>query len=450
MLTDVIVAPATSPGQSAIAVVRVSGRGAHEVAASVLDPFDAQPARKARKSRVVHPNDGEILDEAVYVSYSGPSSYTGEDMVEISTHGGLLVPGEVLAALMAAGAREALPGEFTRRALLNGKLDLLQAEAVGDLVSATTPVQRRAALGQLGRRLSAKIGELREQVLELETLCCYEIDFPEEDSGPIRPERIGEAIENVRRSLAELLATSEAGERLKEGALCVIAGRPNVGKSTLFNALLGADRAIVTETPGTTRDAIEAPAVFDGFPFRLVDTAGLRDASETIERLGVEVSHRYLAKADLVLFCFDATAEETSEGVDFVRDLDKPYLVVRTKTDLLDQKIQPESIVGSVSVSARTGDGLSILRDEIVRSVFAVLGSTKGLDPVVTRARQRIALEAALSEVGQFGLARASGIETVVAATHLRAAVTALEEIVGLVTPEDVLDRVFSTFCVGK
>ena len=420
------------------------------MAASVLKPFDTEPPRTARKSRVVHPTDGEMLDEAVYVLYCGPQSYTGEDMVEISTHGGLLVPGEVMAALLTAGAREAMPGEFTRRALLNGKLDLLQAEAVGDLVAATTPVQRRTALGQLERGLSTKIETLRGQVLELETLCCYEIDFPEEDSGPISPERISDAIEVVRGSLSELLASADAGERLRDGALCVIAGRPNVGKSTLFNALLGAERAIVTETPGTTRDAIEAPATFDGFPFRLVDTAGLGDTTEAVERLGVEVSRRYLAKADIVLHCLDASLEQTAAASDIIGDLDKPYLVVRTKTDLLGADDQPEFRRGSVNVSALTGAGLAELRSKLVSSMFTALGSTMGREPVVTRARQRVALEIAFAELGEFGSARALGVETAVAATHLRAAVTALETVVGLVTPEDVLNQVFSGFCVGK
>jgi tRNA modification GTPase len=445
MLTDVIAAPATPLGQSAIAVVRLSGRGVHQVAASVLQPFQTEPARTARKSRIVHPTDGELLDEVVYVSYSGPQSYTGEDMVEISTHGGLLVPGEVFAALLRAGAREALPGEFTRRALLNGKIDLLQAEAVGDLVAATTPVQRRAALGQLDRALSAKITDLREQVLELETLCCYEIDFPEEDGGPVAPEKIAAAIERVRGSLTALLATADAGERLIDGALCVIAGQPNVGKSTLFNALLGSDRAIVTDTPGTTRDAIEAPATFDGYPFRLVDTAGLRDIAGAVERLGVEVSRRYLDKADIVLHCSEASSE-IADATDFVQGLGKPFLVVRTKTDLCE----PGPALGGVNVSALTGEGLSELRAELVKAMFTVHGSAMGNVPIITRSRHRLALETALSEMDDFGSTRAAGVETAVAATHLRAAVSALEGVVGVVTPEDVLNQVFSTFCVGK
>jgi tRNA modification GTPase len=396
-------------------------------------------------SRIVRPTDGELLDEVLYVSYDSPHSYTGENMVEISTHGGLLVPLEVFAALLRAGAREALPGEFTRRALLNGKLDLLQAEAVGDLVAATTPVQRKAALGQLDRSLSAKLATLREQIVELETLCCYEIDFPEEDSGPVDPERIAAAIDNVQESLSALLATADAGERLREGALCVIAGNPNVGKSTLFNALLGSDRAIVTETPGTTRDAIEAPATFDGYPFRLVDTAGLRDAAEMVERIGVEFSRRYLARSDIVLFCSEASSER-AELPGFILSLDKPCLVVRTKTDLFEPRSAPDGI----GVSALNGSGLSELRGKLVEAMFTVGGSTVIDEPIITRPRHRVALETALSEVEKFGSTRASGIETAVAATHLRAAVTALESVVGVVTPEDVLNQVFATFCVGK
>ncbi len=445
MLTDVIAAPATPLGQSAIAVVRLSGRGAHEVAASVLNPFETQPARHAHRSRIVRPSDGELLDEVVYVSYDGPHSYTGQDMVEISTHGGLLVPREVLAALLKAGAREALPGEFTRRAVLNGKLDLLQAEAVGDLVAATTPVQRKAALGHLDKSLSVKLATLRDQVLELETLCCYEIDFPEEDGGPIDPKRIEAAIERVSDALSGLLATAATGERLRDGALCVIAGAPNVGKSTLFNALLGSDRAIVTDKPGTTRDAIEASANVDGYPFRLVDTAGLRDTSETVERIGVEFSHRYLAKSDIVLYCSEASEEKTAVP-DAIHNSSKPFLIVRTKTDLFGHQASPDG----VGVSALTGDGLAELRAELVEAMFAASSTEMNDEPMISRPRHRVALETALAEVGQFKTARASGVETAVAATHLLAAVTSLESVVGVVTPEDVLNQVFATFCVGK
>jgi tRNA modification GTPase len=230
VFSDVIAAIATPPGRSAIALVRVSGRGAHEVAGRVLQPFAVTPARQARRARVLHPVSRDILDDVLYLVYDAPASYTGEDLVEITTHGGLLAPVEVLGALLTAGARTALPGEFTRRALLNGKLDLLQAEATADLIDATSPAQRRAALSQMDRGLSQRISALRDQVLDLEVLISYEIDFPEEDSGPIPPERIDAATNGVAGALERLLQTAGEGERLREGAVVVIAGRPNTGK----------------------------------------------------------------------------------------------------------------------------------------------------------------------------------------------------------------------------
>lgn len=450
MLSDVIAALATPPGRSAIALIRLSGRGAHEVAAAILPSFCAEPVRVARLSKAVHPTRGELLDEVLYVAYRAPSSYTGEDAVEISTHGGLLVPAEVLGALIAAGARIAEPGEFTRRALANGKLDLLQAEAVADLIEATAPAQRRAALSQLDSGLSGRIGQLRDQVLELEALVCYEIDFPEEDSGPVPPQRIEAATSSLQAALDSLIGTATEGERLREGALAVIAGRPNAGKSSLFNAVLARERAIVTEIPGTTRDAIEAPATCDGFPFRVIDTAGLRESTETVERIGIEVSRRYLAGADIVLFCVEAGREPTAEEQSFIGEQTAPVLVVRTKADLVGDGGRCEAVKGEVFVSARTGEGLPELRRALAECVFSKLVARGDVEPVVTRERHRVALARAYDEVVAFAAARASHVETAVAATHLRAAVTALEDVIGVVTTDNVLDRVFATFCVGK
>jgi tRNA modification GTPase len=445
MLTDVIAALATPPGRSAIALIRISGTGAHDVASSVLTSFTVDPPRLARLSPAVHPATGELLDEVLYLAYRAPTSYTGEDMVEVSTHGGLLVPAEVLGALVTAGSRQAAPGEFTRRALGNGKIDLLQAEAVGDLVGATAPAQRRAALAQLDRGLSSRIDQLRAQVLGLESLCCYEIDFPEEDSGPVPPERIAMAIAEVRQSLLSLLATATEGERLQEGAICVIAGRPNVGKSSLFNALLGRERAIVTDLPGTTRDAIEAHATCGGFPFRLIDTAGLRSSKDEVERLGVEVSHRYLASADVVLLCIEVGEEMSEEERRFVSETHAPAILVRTKADLLGEETR-----SGVYVSTLDGSGLEQLRQRLAEVAFSALGSRSDVEPLVTRERHRLALEKARNELDAFQDARTAGLDGVVAATHLRSAVNALDDIIGVVSTEDVLDRVFATFCVGK
>src|SRR6266849_6248595 len=443
MLSDPIVALATPPGRSAVALIRLSGRGAFDVAARALRPFHPDPPRTVRRVKVVHPATGAPVDDALAACFRAPRSYTGEDLVELSTHGGLLIPAAAVAALVAAGARPARPGEFTRRAVLNGKLDLLQAEATADLIDAGSPAQARRALHQLDSGLSTRLGGLRTELLELEALIAYEIDFPEEDEGPVAPERVERAWRTARDRIARLLDTAPEGERLREGALLVIAGRPNVGKSSLFNALLGTERAIVTEIPGTTRDAVEAHAVLEGFPFRLVDTAGLRESDDRVERLGIEVSRKYLAAADLVLFCRDAGCDmRDTESQGFLASCRAPVVEVMTKIDLTDRP------TGGVSVV--TGQGLAELRRKLAEVAFGRLVALGDVEPVVTRARHRGALERALAEVEAFHSARGSGVDAAAAATHLRAAVGALDDLIGVVTPDDVLDRVFATFCVGK
>jgi len=444
MLSDPIVALATPPGRSAVALLRLSGRGVFAIAQRALFPWRPDPPRTVFRARLSAPG-GAPIDDVLAVAFPGPHSYTGEDVVEISTHGGLLTPAEALAALTAAGARPAEAGEFTRRAVLNGKMDLLQAEATADLIDAGAPAQRRRALSQLDQGLSRRLESLRGQILELEGLTAYEIDFPEEDDGPVAPERVVTAWTGVRERVAELLGTAGEGERLREGALLVIAGPPNAGKSTLFNALLGSERAIVTEVPGTTRDAIEAPAVIAGFPFRLVDTAGLRDTEDRIEKLGIEVSRKYLGAADLVLYCEEgAGSREPSQSL---QDLcAAPVVLVHTKSDLA----RGASPTSRLAVSAVTGAGLADLKAELARVAFGKLIALGDVEPVVTRARHRQALETALRELDLFKEARDGGVEAVAAATHLRAATLALDALIGAVTPDDVLDRVFSSFCVGK
>ena len=430
MLSDPIVALATPPGRSAVALLRLSGRGAFAIAGQCLSPWRDDSPRTVFRARLATPA-GVPVDDVLAAIFPAPNSYTGEDLVEISTHGGLLAPAEAIAALVAAGARPAEPGEFTRRAVLHGKMNLLQAEATADLIDASAPAQRRRALAQLDQGLSRRLEALRSEILELEGLTAYEIDFPEEDDGPVAPERVMKAWEGVRERVAALLGTAAEGERLREGALLVIAGPPNAGKSTLFNALLGSERAIVTEIPGTTRDAIEAPAVIAGFPFRLVDTAGLRDAQDRIEKMGIEVSKRYLDAADLILYCGDANGLKHSV----------PVIEVRTKADLRSD---------GIGVSAVTGFGMKELKARLAEVAFSKLIALGDVEPVVTRARHRQALETALRELDLFKESRVSGVEAVAAATHLRAATGALDSLIGAVTPDHVLDRVFSSFCVGK
>ena len=449
MLSDPIVALATPPGRSAVALIRLSGRGAFDVAARALRPFQPDPPRTVHRVQVVHPATGAPVDDALAACFRAPRSYTGEDLVELSTHGGLLVPAAAVAALVAAGARPARPGEFTRRAVLNGKLDLLQAEATADLIDAGSPAQARRALHQLDRGLSTRLGELRTELLELEALIAYEIDFPEEDEGPVAPDRVERAWRAARDRITRLLDTAPEGERLREGALLVIAGRPNVGKSSLFNALLGTERAIVTEIPGTTRDAVEAHAVLEGFPFRLVDTAGLRESDDRVERLGIEVSRKYLAAADLVLFCRDAGCEtRDTQSQEFLASCRAPVVEVMTKIDLTGRPTSRSP--DGLNVSVVTGEGLAELRRKLAEVAFGRLVALGDVEPVVTRARHRGALERALAEVEAFHSARGSGVDAAAAATHLRAAVGALDDLIGVVTPDDVLDRVFASFCVGK
>jgi tRNA modification GTPase len=446
MLSDPIVALATPPGRGALALIRLSGRGAFDVAARVLHPFHAEPPRTVFRTRASHPTSGEPLDHVLVACFPGPASYTGEDVVEVSTHGGLLVPAGVVSGFVAAGARPAMPGEFTRRAVLNGKLDLLQAEATADLIDAGAPAQRQRALHQLERGLSQRLEQLRSEILELEALIAYDIDFPEEDEGPVGEARVARAWHLARDQVARLLATAPEAARLREGALVVIAGPPNAGKSSLFNALLGQERAIVTELPGTTRDAIEAHAAIEGFPFRLVDTAGLRDSDDRIERLGIEVSRRYLDAADLVLFCEDRPSPSRAE---FLAGCMAPVVSVQTKVDLSPPSAHPP-ILPTVSVSVVTGAGLAELEQCLVKAAFGGLIALGNVEPVVTRERHRTALQFALNELEAFQSARAQGVDAAATATHLQAAAGALEELIGVVTPDDVLDRVFASFCVGK
>jgi len=452
MLSDPIVALATPPGRSAIALMRLSGRGAFDVAARCLRPFRAVPARTVFRARLLHPDTQEPIDDVLAACYGAPASYTGEDTVEITTHGGFGAPAAALAALLAAGARAAAPGEFTRRALHNGRMDLLQAEATADLIDAGAPAQRRHALHQLERGFSSRLDTLRAGILELEALIAYDIDFPEEDDGPVDPARVAAVWERVRAGVAGLLATAPEGERLRAGALVVIAGPPNAGKSSLFNALLGVERAIVTALPGTTRDAIEADVVIEDFPFRLVDTAGLRERAAVVESLGIEVSRRYLGAADLVLYCEPPRAPAVphfAQGARFLADLTAPVVRVTTKADLEPEPPDegPETVL---RVSAHTGQGLAALRHALASTAFGQLARGGDVEPVVTRARHRAALARALEELDAFSAARRAGVDAAAAATHLRAATGALDDLIGVVAPDDVLDAVFRSFCVGK
>ncbi|HSG82640.1 MAG TPA: tRNA modification GTPase, partial [Gemmatimonadota bacterium] len=350
--------------------------------------------------------------------------------------------------------RVAEAGDFTKRAYLNGKLDLLQAEAILDLVEGRSSAQHRAAIQQLDRGLSRRIEELRAALIECEALLVYEIDFPEEDEAPVPAERVDAAAQDVAGRIERLLETATDGELIREGALTVIAGRPNAGKSSLFNALCGVERVIVTDEPGTTRDAVEAVISLGGFPFRLVDTAGLREAAGEVERMGIEVARRYLAGADVVLFCAEAGRPLSADELRFLEDVGEDRVtLVRTKSDLAAGcEPDPPGALGAsqLAVSTRTGSGLTELRDRLVAFVFAGVQAAGAEAPLVTRGRHARALRGARAELDEFLAARASRLAPEVAATHLRAAAHALEEMLGVIAPDDLLAQVFSQFCIGK
>lgn len=454
---DTIAAIATAPGRGAVAMLRVSGPDTLGILHRVCPALNGAPPapRQQRLLAIHHPETGEPLDRALVSYFRAPYSYTGEETVEISTHGGLLTPQLVLDALLAAGARMAEAGEFTRRALLNGKLDLLQAEAILDLIDGRSPALHRAALHQMERGLSERISALRGAILEVEALVAYSIDFPEEDEPPVPPARVAAAALDVRQRLDALLATAPQGEMLRAGALIVLAGRPNSGKSSLFNALLGVERAIVTELPGTTRDALEAELSLGGYPFRLVDTAGLRETVDRVESMGIEVAHRYLRAAHVVLFCAEAGRPLDPMELDFLAGLPAGRaLLVRTRADeAISPQLGTPTESSEVVVSALTGDGLPALATALLRLAFGTI--LEGPDapsemPIVTRERHARALRLARSELVHFQEAHASGTPMEFAATHLRAAAGALESLIGAVTSDDVLGRVFSDFCVGK
>ncbi len=439
MLSDPIVALATPAGRSAIAVVRLSGEGALAIADRVISSFQPFPPRTATLA-TFRDAAGLPIDRGLYTVFPAPDSYTGDDLVELSCHGGLAVPARLLAALQAAGARPAAPGEFTRRAVLNGKLDLVQAEAVGDLIDATAPAQARVALGQLEGGLSRRLNQLRDALIGVQALLSYSIDFPEEDDGPVPAERIKARMAEVAERIDRLVATAPAGERLREGALVVLAGRPNAGKSSLFNALLGTGRALVTDIPGTTRDAIEAYTDVLGWPVRLVDTAGLWDSPDPIDRLGIEVSRRYLGAADLVVLCIEG--REPATPAELALAAEHPTLLIRTKGDL------PGSAPDAVS--AETGAGLDRLRHDIAARLFDDRVAMGDLEPALTRERHRVALVRAAAALAAARPHLAPGGEAVLASHHVREATTALDELVGAVDIEEVLGRIFSSFCVGK
>lgn len=439
---DTIVAVATAHGRGAVGIVRLSGRDAEAIGRRVVHPWP-RVARRLTRCTLVEPRSGDVLDDGMAVFFPAPTSYTGEAVVEAHVHGGTYVPDVLAAAFVAAGARPALPGEFTERAYLNGKLDLVHAEAIREIIEARTFAAHRAAMAGLSGALARQFNHLRDAALSLEALIAFDIDFPDEDHGPIARDDVERAASALERQLCNAADGTLARKHARDGATVVLAGPPNAGKSSLLNALVGEARAIVSDVPGTTRDAIEVFVDGDPWPVRYVDTAGLRESAAAIERLGMEVSERYLRSADVVLLC--TPGDDPRALQERIRQLTPAEsVVVHTKSDLY--QASPDAM----AVSSVTGDGLAQLRQRVMDAVSARAGGLPRADRVIN-ARQQAAVDTALGEVRAFLTGwRAAELPTPVLGTHLRAAVHALEDLIGVVTPDDVLGRVFSTFCVGK
>lgn len=447
---DTIVAVATARGRGAISIVRVSGAGAEQVSRAVVVPWPGTPRRLTRCS-IRDPRSDRIIDEALAVLFPAPDSYTGETVLEVHGHGGAYVPGAIEAAFVAAGARPALPGEFTERAVLSGKLDLVRAEAVRELIEARTHAAHHAALAAMSGSLTKQYESLREATLAVEALLAFDIDFPEEDHGPLARAAVTRAACALEERLFDVAAGAPAQALARDGATVVLAGPPNAGKSSLLNALVGEERAIVSDEPGTTRDAIEVFVDGDPWALRYVDTAGLRENAGTVERLGIEVSERYLRVADVVVLCAERDDQHDTIRSRIENMTRAEIVATRTKADRSPRTpARATSPAGVVVVSSVTGEGVAELRRRVMAAVSARAGGTPRTDAAIN-ARQQAILETAHREVHQFIDAwQAGDLPTPVAATHLRAAVTALEELVGAIDTEDVLARVFSTFCVGK
>ncbi|MBI4550261.1 MAG: tRNA uridine-5-carboxymethylaminomethyl(34) synthesis GTPase MnmE [Candidatus Omnitrophica bacterium] len=455
---DTVCAISTPVGEGGIGVIRLSGGRALEIADHF---FQTRSGRRLREfpSHTVHfglvkDGRGKVLDEVIGVFYRGPKSYTGEDVVEISAHGGMKVLQEILQALIRAGARQAEPGEFTKRAFLNGRIDLAQAEAVMDLIRAKTELSREQACRQLQGEFSRQVRKLREDLLKIAAHVEAYVDFPEDDLEVYSQPEFLEKLNGASAKISAMLDSYERGAVLKDGVLCVIAGRPNVGKSSLLNALLDRDRAIVTDLPGTTRDALEEQLDIGGLLVRIVDTAGIRQGTEAVEALGVERTRRYLAEAQLVLFMLEAPAGVTAEDLQIFEEIrKKKYILVVNKIDLPGGEDRADLGVFSpearpVYLSVRTKEGLKDLEKRILETAAAERFQSEGV--AVTRVRHKQALEKCREALrkAREGFEKRLSLEFI--AFDLREAMDRLGEIVGEIYTEDLLDVVFREFCIGK
>jgi len=446
-MNDTIAAIATAPGPAGVCIVRISGNEALQVADGLVPLTSHKPSRHERGTffyaDIVHPRTGEKVDDVLILVFRAPRSFTGEDVVEIQGHGGTLPARLLLEAVLAAGARHAEPGEFSKRAFLNGRLDLTQAEAICDFIQAKSERMAHVARAQLDGRLGTHMTALYEAVLAQGADVEHQLDFDEGELSERFVEQTAQAVQKILVELSRVLQSwNTEGHLLREGALVVLSGKPNAGKSSLLNAMLGRNRAIVHHIPGTTRDVIEENALVEGLPIRLVDTAGLRDTADDVEQEGIQRTHALMKQADVNLHVLDATTATPEEVAATPRD--QQSLCLLTKSDLLTDPIKYGD--GVLLVSAKTGEGLA----ELGKAILSNLGVSRdaaGIEIVNQRHAQEITtahgcVERALSLLYTRDL--------VLAANELRVAAEALGRITGRCYSEDLLECIFSRFCVGK
>ncbi len=451
---DTIVALATARGRAALAIVRLSGPDAlHIVASRFSKPNLDEAGSHTAHFGYVLSGEGTQLDQVVVTVFRAPRSATGEDIVEVTCHGGDLAPQLVLRSLMEAGARLAEPGEFTQRAFLNGKLDLTQAEAVADLIHAESRLAHHVSLGQLDGRVANSIDVIRGSLIQTAALIELELDFSEEDVEFADRTELERLLREVENRITELLDSYRLGALVRDGVRVVIGGRPNAGKSTLLNALAERDRAIVSDIPGTTRDEVEAEKEIGGLLFRFVDTAGLRDTADQIEAEGVRRTHQAIKRADALLYVFDVTEGLSAQEATFLAQLaaerpDLPVLRIANKTD-----IQPFESGEAISLSARNSIDdpatLDVLRETLLSAVSANMTSADS-STIVVNQRHHQHLTSAREAVRRAEHVMRSAASGDALAFDLRAALYELGSITGAITNEDVLDAIFSQFCIGK
>lgn len=453
-----IVAMATPQGSGALALIRISGPATAQILGALSGPLAGFVPVLDRRARLCRLYEGqELLDEALVTGFAGPRSYTGEDVAELGVHASPYIVERVLRLCLGAGARLAEPGEFTLRAFLNGRLDLSQAEAVADLIAADSPAAHRLAIQQMRGGLSERIGRFRAQLIELAALLELELDFSEEDVAFADRTTLGALLVDIRAEVAALRAGYRAGQMAREGVATVIAGRPNAGKSTLLNALLGEEKAIVSPIPGTTRDVVEDVLQIAGVKFRLLDTAGLRNSADPIEQMGVDRTRDRMQRAALVLYLFDPaqyqSPHELRAELDQLHTGDAVVMPVAGKYDVVENRLRMDApewrfvLPNLLTLSGMTGEGLGELRSAL-RSMVDSLGLSS--EVLVAQLRHDELLGRADAELKQAELGMASGLPTELLAAHLRGALRHLGEITGVVGADDLLQTIFSRFCIGK